>query len=259
MQVLKLGGSVITVKEELMTADHRNISRLCEEIKAAWPVPLVVVHGGGSFGHPVASRYGMMDGFTSKRQVLGFARTHQAMVKLNGIVVDELVDKGLPAVSVAPFSFIETREGRIDSVDFETLGRMVVRGILPVLYGDAVLDRSKGFSILSGDQLCVRIGTEMGASRLIFGVDVDGVYTSNPKLAPGARLIERLSLEKLEGYVRIGEALTTDVTGGMLGKISEAREAVRAGIEVMVLNASRPDVILKALRGEPVKGTVLMG
>jgi isopentenyl phosphate kinase len=258
VQVLKLGGSVITVKDEPMTADRGNISRLCEEVKAAWPRPLIIVHGGGSFGHPVASRYGIADGFKSERQVPGFARTHQAMVTLNSVVVDTLLDAGVPAVSVTPSSFIATDDGRIADVDFGIVGRLVVRGILPVLYGDAVLDMTKGFTILSGDQLAVRLATELGASRLVFGVDVDGVYTSNPKLAPEARLIERLPLEKLDGFIKIGNALTTDVTGGMLGKVSEARDAVEAGVEVLIVNATKRDVILKALRGEPVTGTHLV-
>lgn len=257
MQVLKLGGSVITVKDEPMTEDQDNVRRLCEEVKAAWPMPLIIVHGGGSFGHPVASKYGIADGFTSERQVPGFARTHQAMVMLNSIVVDELLDLGMPAVSVTPSSFITTSDGRIDAVDFWIVGRLVVRGILPVLYGDAVLDRKKGFGILSGDQLAVRLATELGASRLVFGVDVDGVFTSNPKLVPDARLIERLPLEKLEGFIKIGRSLTTDVTGGMLGKVSEAMEAVEAGVEVQIVNATKRDVILKAMRGEPVTGTTL--
>ena len=257
MQVLKLGGSVITAKDEPMTADQDNVMRLCEEVKAAWPMPLIIVHGGGSFGHPVASKYGIAEGFTSQRQVPGYARTHQAMVMLNSIVVDALLDLGVPAVSVTPSSFITTSDGRIDAVDFWIVGRLVVRGILPILYGDAVLDRRRGFCILSGDQLAVRLATELGASRLIFGVDVDGVFTSNPKLAPDARLIKRLPLEKLEGFIKIGRALTTDVTGGMLGKVSEAREAIEAGVEVQIVNATKRDVILKALRGEPVTGTIL--
>ena len=257
MQIVKLGGSVVTVKDMPMTADHENVKRLAEEIKAAWPTPLVVIHGGGSFGHPVAKRYGIADGFTSERQVIGFTRTHQAMVALNTIIVDALLDEGIPALSVAPSAFIATYDGRMPRGDFENIGRLVVKGMLPVLYGDAVIDKSRGFSILSGDQLAVRLAVSMGANRLIFGVDVDGVYTSNPKLAPQARLIDRLSLEKLEGFVEIGKALTTDVTGGMLGKVSEARAAVEAGIEVRMVNATKPGVILKALRGEPVAGTVL--
>jgi len=257
VKVLKLGGSVITVKDEPMTADHESIQRLCEEIRTAWPTPLIMVHGGGSFGHPVAEKYGIARGFTSERQVSGFARTHQAMVTLNTIIVDTLLELGVPALSVTPSSFIITRDARIDSVDLEVVGRLVVRGILPVLYGDSVLDRTAGFSILSGDQIAVRLAVDTGASCLIFGVDVDGVYTSNPKLVSEARLIEQLSLEKLDGYVKIGKSLTTDVTGGMLGKIDEARTAVEAGVEVQIVNAKRPDVILKALRGEPVKGTIL--
>lgn len=257
MQIVKLGGSVITVKDEPMTADHGNLRRLAEEIKAAWPTPLVMVHGGGSFGHPVAKKYGIAEGFKSEQQVMGFTRTHQAMVSLNTAVVDALLDEGIPAISMAPSSFITTNDGRITRGDFENVGRLVVKGMLPVLYGDAVIDRTQGFSILSGDQLAVHLAVSMGASRIIFGVDVDGVYTSNPKLSPQARLIETLPLEKIEGFVEIGKSLTTDVTGGMMGKISEAREAVKAGIEVRLVNATRPGVILKALRGEAVTGTTL--
>jgi isopentenyl phosphate kinase len=255
--ILKLGGSVITVKDKPMTANHENIKRLCEEIKAASPQSLVIVHGGGSFGHPVARKYGIADGFTSKGQVPGFARTHQAMVTLNSIIVDALWDSGVPALSVTPSSFIITDDGRLNTTDFEIVRRLVDKGILPVLYGDAVLDRTKGFSILSGDQLAVRLALEMNASRLVFGVDVDGVYTSNPKLSTEARLIEHLPLKEFDDFTEIGRALTTDVTGGMLGKVLEARVAVEAGVEVQVVNASKRDMIFKALIGEPVAGTVL--
>ena len=144
-------------------------------------------------------------------------------------------------------------------MDFDVVHHLVDWGIVPVLFGDAVLDRKRGFSILSGDQLAVRLAMELDANSLVFGVDVDGVFTSNPKLAPKARLIDRLPLEKLRGMVEIGRALTTDVTGGMLGKVSEAAKAVEAGVEVLIVNASKPGIILKALRGEPVKGTILTG
>lgn len=257
MIVLKLGGSVITAKDKPMTADERNIKRLAEEISAANHKGLMIVHGGGSFGHPVARQYGIAEGFSSERQILGFSKTHGAMVVLNSLVVEALLDASVPAVSVTPSSFIVTDGGRMGATDFGVVRRLVERGIVPVLYGDAVIDRSRGFSILSGDQLAVRLAVEMGADRLVFGVDIDGVYTANPKLTLSARLIERLSVEKAKGMVEIGKALTTDVTGGMLGKVSEAVSAVEAGVEVLVTNAAKPDVVLRALRGEPVIGTIL--
>ena len=250
---------MVTVKDLEFTADHGNIRRLAEEIKAAWPTPIVIIHGAGSFGHPVAKKYGIADGFTSDRQIPGFARTHQVMVELNAIIVKALLDAGIPAMSVSPSSFIATDDGRMSKVDLEIVGRLVVRGILPVLFGDAVLDRKKGFSILSGDQLAVHLAVSLGATRLIFGADVDGIFTSNPKLAPDARLIEHLELDKIDGFIKIGKSLHTDVTGGMLGKVSEARAAVKEGVEVQFVNATKPDVILKALKGEPVAGTILTG
>ena len=257
MQVLKLGGSVVTVKDEPKTPHMDNIRRLAEEIKAAWPTPLILVHGGGSYGHPVAKQYGIADGYSSERQILGYAKTHQAMVELNTIIVDALMNSGLPAVSVTPSTFIITTDGRIKSVNLEMIGQLVIKGFLPVLYGDAVLDKQKGFSILSGDQLAVKLATSLGATRLIYGADVDGVYTSNPKLVDEARLMENLPLDMLEGYVKIGQSLTTDVTGGMMGKVSEAAEAVKKGVQVLIVNATKPDVIFKAIRGEKVTGTVL--
>jgi isopentenyl phosphate kinase len=71
--------------------------------------------------------------------------------------------------------------------------------------------------------------------------------------------MDSLELEKIDGFVEIGEALSTDVTGGMLGTVSEARGAVWEGVEVQFVNATKPDVILKALKGEPVAGTILTG
>lgn len=257
--MLKLGGSVVTIKDKPMKADTVNIERLSEEISTAGLKQLVIVHGGGSFGHPVARRYRIMGGDTSINKSFGVSETHRAMVALNSLIVDALLALKVPALSITPSSFLITDEGRIKTVNLTIIHRLVDLGIIPVLYGDVVLDRSRGFSILSGDQLASRIAVELGASRLIFGVDVDGIYSSDPKITPGAYLIESLQLKQLKDLVDVGEALTTDVTGGMLGKVMEASVAVEAGVEVIIANASKTGVIFKALRGEPVTGTILTG
>ena len=256
--VLKLGGSVITHKDRPMTPDMDNIRRLAEEVAEAGTRGLMIVHGGGSFGHTVASQYGIAEGLTSGDQTIGFSKTHQAMVELNGLVVNALLRASVPAVAVAPSSFVVTERGRIGAFSFEVVRRLVELEMVPVLYGDAVLDGVNGFSILSGDQLAAFLSVGLKASRLVFGVDVDGVYTSNPKLNPDASLIETLPLGRLGEMVDVGRALTTDVTGGMLGKVMEAAAAVEAGVEVIFVNALRPGAIFKALKGEHVTGTVLM-
>ncbi len=53
------------------------------------------------------------------------------------------------------------------------------------------MDSEQGFAILSGDQLIVRLAIELDAERVIFGSDVDGIFTSNPKLDKNAKLIHK--------------------------------------------------------------------
>jgi isopentenyl phosphate kinase len=48
-----------------------------------------------------------------------------------------------------------------------------------------------------------------------------------------------------------------DVTGGMLGKIIELSPAIEKGISALIVNASKPKTIYKALVGEKVTGTLI--
>jgi len=252
LMVLKLGGSVITIKDKPMTPRPEAIRRLAREIAEAG-VRLILIHGGGSYGHPVASRYGIAGGYRSEAQLLGFAETHQAMVRLNTLIVEALIKAGVPAIGVPPSSFIIAAEGRITKLKLQILREMLKMGLTPVLYGDAVLDTRRGFTILSGDQLASRLAVELRAERLIYGVDVDGVYTKDPKRGE-ARLLERVTPSTLR-ELETGSPTAVDVTGGMKTKIEEALRAAEMGVEVVILNAMREGVILKALRGEAVKGS----
>ncbi|MBN1682393.1 isopentenyl phosphate kinase family protein [Candidatus Bathyarchaeota archaeon] len=256
MEIIKLGGSVITNKEKPMTPNLNSIFRLSREISSAKPKELIIIHGGGSFGHPLAKEYLISEGYVQKKQLIGYSLTHQSMVKLNTIIVEALLDSGVPAVSVAPSSFITTTKKRITQIDISIILNYLKMGMIPVLYGDTILDSEMGFTILSGDQLAVRLAIELKANRLIFGVDVDGVYSTNPKIDNKAEFFNEFSLSQLNNN-QISGSSETDVTGGMLGKIMEAENAVKTGINVVLLNALKVGLIYQVLKGESVKGTIL--
>jgi len=57
--------------------------------------------------------------------------------------------------------------------------------------------------------------------------------------------------------VEIGGAAAIDVTGGMKGKLAETLKLLEKGVQVMLVNASKPGRVAKALEGEKVKGTLL--
>ena len=161
MQILKLGGSVVTNKNKHLSANINNISRLSKEIAKAKPKKLIIVHGGGSFGHPIAKKYSILEGYTDFSQLIGFSKTRQAMIKLNDIIIENLLSEKVPAVSVNTSSLIITDKKRITSPNFKIIEKLVKQGFIPVLYGDAVIDSSQVFTILSGDQLIVSIASQI--------------------------------------------------------------------------------------------------
>ena len=262
--VLKIGGSVITDKNGELAAKTEVINRLAEEIARAGLKNLVAVHGGGSFGHPMAQKYGIKDGLKDDSQKLGFAETHHVMTVLNGLVMDAFVWHGIAAVSVTPLSCMITENGRIKSFDETVLRTLLKMNITPVLYGDATLDEKLGFTVLSGDQIISYIARKLNACRILIGVDVNGLYDADPKETKSAKLYAQLTLKELENIRarfmhtnKLDRSNESDVTGGLLGKITELIPALEQGIPVTIVNAAKPNYVYKVLIGEKVEGTVI--
>ena len=256
--VLKIGGSVITDKNGELVARTQEMSRLVEEIQKANVQNLIIIHGGGSFGHPVARQYAIKEGFKEESQKIGFAETHHVMTVLNGLFMDALIWRNVPAVSVTPSSCIITKKGRIQLFEEAPLKTLLKMGFLPVMYGDAVFDTELGFTILSGDQLVSYIATRFNAERIIIGVDVDGLYDADPKVKKAAKMFRHLTLAELKTLRNnFGEPTVCDVTGGMFGKIAELIPAIEQGILATIVNATKPNYIYKALKREKVEGTII--
>jgi len=247
---------VVTKKDKPLTPNVQAIKRLAREIFQAGFKPLIIIHGGGSYGHPVAKKYRITEGFKDDSQLFGVSETHEAMAALNRLFVRSLLKYGLPAFSLPPSSFVLTKKGRILKFDEEILERALTLGLVPVLYGDVVLDVEQGFAILSGDQIAAALAIKLNAKRIIMGIDVDGLYDSDPKKNPSARLLSNVALKDLAELIRhIGGSQGLDVTGGMLGKILELKAAVEHGVDAFIVNALSPDNIYKSLKGEDIVGT----
>ncbi len=256
--VLKIGGSVITDKNAELAAKTHEINRLAEEIQNAGIKKLVIIHGGGSFGHPVAEKYKIKEGYKEELQKIGFSETHHVMTVLNGLFMDSLVWHNLPAVSVTPSSCIVTENGRITHFEDGPIEGLLRMDFIPVLYGDAVLDTKLGFTVLSGDQLVSTLAIKFNAERIVIGIDEDGVFDADPKLEKTAKMFSNLTLselKKLQG--KLGKATACDVTGGMFGKMAELIPALEEKIPVMVVNAKEPRNVCRALQGAEVKGTLI--
>jgi len=163
--------------------------------------------------------------------------------------------KGIPAVPVQPSACMVVSDGRIVEAELRPLRNMLSLGLLPVLFGDVVPDERRGFTILSGDQIVSFLAISLKAKRVVVGVDVDGVYTANPKISKSAELLKEIAPADLK-RMSFGES-STDVTGGMYAKVSELFLPAKKGINVQIVNAMKPGILARAIKGETNLGTVV--
>jgi isopentenyl phosphate kinase len=255
MILVKLGGSVITDKGRYRTFDQANVKRLAKEIVRS-KKPIMIVHGAGSFGHVLAKKYRLKDGYRNQGQIKGLARVSMDVRDLNLRTMDALQSAGLPCVSIPPSACCLMENGKLVYFDTEIIHRYLDLGIVPVTFGDVVLDRRRGFGICSGDQLMTWLADDFDAERIIFCADVDGIFSSDPHLNKKARLIEEVDRSVLS-RLPLSERFE-DVTGGIQGKIESILDLAK-GREAMVINGRVRGRLERVLKGEAVKGSRVIG
>jgi isopentenyl phosphate kinase len=268
LTLLKLGGSVITDKRGEEAADLALIRRLALEIRAALDAEpglrLVIGHGSGSFGHLYARRYGVHLGLADAADWMGFARTSAAALRLNRVVVDELLAAGVPALALQPLPAISSRGGRLDSFRAEALYVALARRLTPVVHGDVAFDGEQGSAIISTEQLLSHLArhswhSERETARLVL-VGIDAVYTADPHTHPDARPIPLINQHNIAQVLAgAGGSHGVDVTGGMRDKVAElwALASELPGLEAQLVGPAE-GLLRRALLGHAEgEGTIL--
>jgi len=257
MIIIKLGGSVISDKNAPYSFNREAVEVIAEEIAQFYPEEsFILVHGGGSFGHPNAREYKIREGLIGdvRRKRIGFSKTHQAMLKLNDLIIEVFLEKGLPAYSVSSSSIFLIEDGDIVYGDLEILRKLSEKGFIPVLFGDTALALDKGIDILSGDQIVSYLAKMLKPSKVIFLMDVDGIYDKNPK-EKSAKLITELTKEGIEHLLQSSESAGIDVTGGIGNKLRKALEIAHYS-DVYFINGKVKGNLTKVLQGKNL-GTVI--
>lgn len=232
--MLKLGGSVITDKAGHEAIDRHQLAAIATALKES-DFSGYIVHGAGSCGHPEAHQYHLDQG-ADRSNAIGIGITHRAVSGLNRVVVEALQNEGIDAVGVHLLDSCLADDGRLVSAPVELLQRMTALGIIPVLHGDVVLDRSRGACIISGDQVISVLSPQLGVDRVGLATDVPGV------LADG-QVVKTITPSDVAG-LSIGASSSLDVTGGMQGKIRELVALANAGVESHIFAVSRlPDFL----------------
>ena len=257
MYILKLGGSVITDKTKECSFRKQVMDNLAKKIKKA-NKQIILIHGAGSFGHIQAKKYKLNEGYSRPGQIHGFSVTHEMVQRLNSMVLKSLQNNGIPAVSISPHSVVKLDDHKLASMNYNVFDEYLKKKFTPVTFGDVVLDKKLSFSICSGDLLARALANHFKPVKVIFVIDEDGLYTSNPKIDKNAKLIESTTIGELERLKTFAD-VHADVTGGMGGKIETIKNISKLGIDTVLLNGNKPDRLYKVLVGEDTKSTIVYG
>ncbi len=258
--VIKLGGSALTDKRKIYTARVHVIENVSRQVAAlAKEFRILLVHGAGSYGHIPVKKYGLEGGFRNSNQLVGLTRTKLKLLEWQHTLASKLADAGTSIMPFPASSCVVARDGRIVSLDVSPLKIWLRLGCVPMTGGDLVSDTVLGFSVVSGDQLAATLAQQLHASRLIFGIDVDGLFDSNPKINPDARLLTQLTAAAASKILRGSwKGTGQDVTGGMAGKLNEALFALKAGIPVSFVNLIKNERLRDEALGRRVTCTRLV-
>ena len=138
-----------------------------------------------------------------------------------------------------------------------TLERLLELGAIPIINENDPISCEE-YSLGDNDTLAALVAECIRADLVILLSDIDGLYTADPHTHTDARLIPVVEditpeIDRLAGGA--GSALGT---GGMATKISAARRATAAGVDLIIANGSHAEVLYDIVDGKAV-GTRFVG
>ncbi|TSC89432.1 MAG: Amino acid kinase [Microgenomates group bacterium Gr01-1014_5] len=256
--IIKLGGSVITYKKSKTPKARLSVIRLLTkeiaQIVRTGKYRIVLVHGGGSFGHPNVKKFNLHKGMKTAKQKLAYAQTLQNMLDLNEFVIKSLTSRAVPAVSIVPHSFAEQEQGEFKSFSVAIINNALNQGLVPILFGDGVLDTKWGCSVLSGDTIVSYLARKLKAEKVVFLSDVDGIFEQDPKSNPRAKLIPEVNNRNFKKVLKIlasQGASKINVTGEMYGKMVAVKRELRKK-SIYIVDGLKQEVLTGVLAGKKI-------
>ena len=116
-----------------------------------------------------------------------------------------LRDVGVPARSLLGFQVpMRTTavhgKARIEGIDGERLAAIIAEGAVPVVAGFQGINAAGDITTIGrggSDTTAVAVAVALGADECQILTDVDGVYTTDPRMVPAARRLPRLTFEEM--------------------------------------------------------------
>lgn len=246
MILIKLGGSIITNKEKPLSPRKKSIDKIVRALKKI-DESIIVVHGGGSYGHYWSVKYNMHTK-PANYNTHGVSVVKNSMVELNKIILDSFLKNKLNPYCLPPTDFIFGNKPIIKKI--KEIEKIAKTNLIPITFGDALWFGKKKSYILSGDKIMSILANILKPRLCVFVLNVDGLY-SDPKT--------KKLIHELKGEKPLIIKSSKDVTGGMKRKVDEATKISKNGMNVFFVNGNKPERIVEAVKRKKFHGTLFKG
>jgi glutamate 5-kinase len=137
-----------------------------------------------------------------------------------------------------------------------TLLTLLGLGVIPVINENdtVVTDEIK---VGDNDTLAALVTNLVEADALVILTDQAGLYDADPRLAPGAKLIDEAVAGEPRLEAMAGGTGSSLARGGMLTKVLAAKRAARSGAHTVIASGREPEVLVRLAQGERI-GTLLL-
>jgi glutamate 5-kinase len=132
-----------------------------------------------------------------------------------------------------------------------TLERLLEWGVVPVV-NENDTTATEEISLGENDRLAALVATMLRADVLVILTDTAGLFSADPRLSAEATLIEEVAEIDAELESVAGESQSGVGSGGMASKVAAAKIASWSGVECVIAAAQEPEVLMRALAGDPV-------
>lgn len=143
------------------------------------------------------------------------------------------------------------------SINFQnTMTRLLELGALPIINeNDSVATEELE---IDNDTMGALVATSVQADLLVLLSDIEGLYTEDPHKNPEAELIHDVHALTPEIIALAGGEGSSLGTGGMATKLKAASMVNAAGIDMIIANGAKPELLYDIVEGKPV-GTRFYG
>jgi aspartate kinase len=229
--VMKFGGTSVATVERI-----RNVAaHVKREVDAGHEVAVVVSAMAGATNQLVA--------WTREASAMHDAREYDAIVAsgeqvTSGLLAIVLQDIGVGARSFQGWQIPLRTDGthgsaRIESIDGSRLVSRMQDRQVPVIAGFQGIGPDERIATLGrggSDTSAVAIAAGVGADRCDIYTDVDGVYTTDPRMVPKARRLERIAFEEMLEMASLG-AKVLQVRSVEMAMVHNVRVFVRSSFD----------------------------